>query len=108
MDRRTEFPGEIVQLPWGFEFPNQIIFIKKKKFYSVYSKMDESREYYTEWSKSEKENITWYHLYVESKKKNDTNEPIYDTNKLTDLENKFMVTKGEGGGWGVGKLGVWD
>ena len=42
------------------------------------------------------------------KKKNDTNEPIYDTNKLTDLENKFMVTKGEGGGWGVGKLGVWD
>jgi len=33
-------------------------------------------------------------------KKNDTNELIYETNKLTDLENKFMVIKGEGGGWG--------
>ena len=31
------------------------------------------------------------------KKKNDTNELIYETNKLTDLDNKFMVTKGEGG-----------
>ena len=36
-------------------------------------------------------------------KKNDTNELIYETNKLTDLENKFMVTKGEGGGWGGGR-----
>ena len=41
-------------------------------------------------------------------KKNDTNELIYETNKLTDLENKFMVITGEGGGWRAGKLGVWD
>ena len=27
--------------------------------------------------------------------KNDTNEPIKDGNRLTDLENKLMVTKGE-------------
>ena len=31
------------------------------------------------------------------KKKNDTNELIYKTNRLTDIENKLMVTKGEVG-----------
>ena len=41
-----------------------------------------------------KTNIIWYHLYVESKK-NDTNELIYK--RLTDIENKPMVTKGERG-----------
>ena len=41
-----------------------------------------------------KANIIWYRLYVESKK-NDTNELIYKTNRLTDLEIKLMVTKGE-------------
>ena len=38
----------------------------------------------------------FYFLYVESKKK-DTNELIYNTNRPTDIENKLMVTKGEGG-----------
>ena len=50
-------------------------------------------------------NIVWYHLYVESK--NDTNELIYKTERLTDIENKFMVTKGVGG-VGRDKSGVWD
>ena len=31
------------------------------------------------------------------KKKKDTNELIYKTNRLTDIENKLMVTKGEVG-----------
>ena len=35
------------------------------------------------------------HSYVESSYKNDTNELIYKTNRLTDFENKFMVAKGE-------------
>ena len=39
-------------------------------------------------------------------KKNDTNELIYKTERITELENKFMVTKGEGA-W-RDKLGVWD
>ena len=33
-----------------------------------------------EWSKSEKDSITWYHLYVESKKKKYADELIYKTN----------------------------
>ena len=40
-----------------------------------------------------KTTITWYHLYVELKK-NDTSEFIYKTNRLTDIENKLMATKG--------------
>ena len=31
-------------------------------------------------------------------KKNSTNELIYKTNRLTDIENKLMSTKGEGNG----------
>ena len=38
--------------------------------------------------------------------KYDTNELIYKTERLADIENKFMVTKGERG-WGRDKLGLW-
>ena len=38
--------------------------------------------------------------------KNDTNEPIKDGHRLTDLENKLMVTKGEKVE-GRDKLGIW-
>ena len=37
--------------------------------------------------------------------KSDTNEVIYKTGRLTDIENEFMITKGEGR---TNKLGVWD
>ena len=37
---------------------------------------------------------------------NDTNELVYKTERMEELENKFMVTKGEGAG--RDKLGVWD
>ena len=38
--------------------------------------------------------------------KNNTNESVYkNRNRLTDIENKLMVTKGE---VGRDKLGVWD
>ena len=60
----------------------------------IYSNMDEPRDYHTKWCKS-KTNTIWYHLYVESKK-NDTNElNLQNRNRLTDLENKLMVTEGE-------------
>ena len=68
-----------------------ILLSHKKEFNTICSNMDEPRNYHTKWSKSEKTNI-WYHLYVESKK-NDTNELIY----RTEIENKLMVTKEEGG-----------
>ena len=58
-----------------------------------------------------KTNVIWYHVYDESTK--DTKEHIYKTeiernvrNRLTDIENKLMVTKGEGRQ--RGKLGVRD
>ena len=37
--------------------------------------------------------------------KNGTNELIYKTETVTDVENKLMVTRGDGGG---NKLGDWD
>ena len=42
--------------------------------------------------------ITWNRRY-------DTNEPINKTNRVTDIENKLIVTKVERG-WGRDKLGA--
>ena len=55
----------------------------------------------SEVSHTEKDKFIWHHLYV--KFKTNTNEPIYKAdidieNRLTDIENKFTVTKGEGRG----------
>ena len=52
-----------------------------------------------------KTNIIWYHSYVDSNLK-DTNELyLQNRNRLTDIKNEFMVTKGET--WGGGnKSGV--
>ena len=44
--------------------------------------------------------------YMQNLKKNDTNEFIYKTETLTDLENTFMITRGKG--VRREKLGVWD
>ena len=76
--------------------------IKKQKNANR-SNMDGHREDQTKWNNSNT-NITWYHLYVESKK-NDKNEPIYKTETDSDFENKLMVTKGKK--W-ENKSGVWD
>ena len=34
--------------------------------------------------------------------KYDTNQPVCETNRLTDIENRFVVAKGDGGGGGGG------
>ena len=46
-------------------------------------------------SKSERErsNTIWQHLYVESKKRNYTNELAYKTETNSDIENKLTVTR---------------
>ena len=44
-----------------------------------------------------KVNIIWYHLYMESKKSWYKWTYLQNRNRLTDIENKLMVTKGEGG-----------
>ena len=39
--------------------------------------------------------------------KYDTNEPIYETNRITDIENRLLVAKGEGVGRGMEwKVGI--
>ena len=63
--------------------------------------MDGPRGYHTKWGKS-KTNIILYQLYVESKKIMHTYLFTKQTNRnrLTDTENKFMVTQeGRGGKW---------
>ena len=44
-----------------------------------------------------KTNIIWYHLYMKSKKKKDTNELICKTETDSQTEKANMVTKGKGG-----------
>ena len=39
--------------------------------------------------------------------KYDTNEPIYETETIRDIENRLVVAKGEGA-WGRDGLGVWN
>ena len=51
-----------------------------------------TKEYYTWWSQR-KANTIWYNLNVEPK--NNTNESIYQIERLTDIENKLMVTNGK-------------
>ena len=53
-----------------------------------------------------KTNITWHHLYVESKIWHKRTY-LWNRNRLTDIENKLTVTKRERD-WGRGNLEVWD
>ena len=71
---------------------------------AIWSNMDGSRDYHTKWSKS-KTNITWYHLYVESKKMIQKN--LFTKQKQTHRLQKQTYGYGEPWG-GRDKLGVWD
>ena len=51
-------------------------------------------------------NTVWYHLYVESKKYNKLVN-IKKRSRLTDIENKLMITSGEREG-GRGNIGIGD
>ena len=61
----------------------------------IYSNTDGPRDCHPEWDES-KTNIVWYDLYVKSKKK--LYKRTYLQNKLTELENELMVSKGKDGG----------
>ena len=70
---------------------------------AICSNMDGPGDYHTKWSKSFWESQISYDItYMRNLKKNDTNELIYKTETLTDLENEFMVTRGNRWGWGEG------
>ena len=62
---------------------------------AICSNMGEPRDYHTKWSKSERQ-ISYDITYMWNLK-NSTNELVYKTNRLIDIENEFMVMKGEEG-----------
>ena len=73
---------------------------KKERNNAICSDMDGPRDCHTEWNKSDRGRQVSYDItYVKSKKRYRW---IYlqNRNRLTDTENKFMVTKGER--WGEG------
>ena len=84
------------------------IFLSHNKEWNnvICSNMGGPRDYHTKWSKSERERQIYDIAYVWNLK-NGTNELIYKTERVTDVENKLMVTKGESR-WGRDKLSVWD
>ena len=70
--------------------------------------MDGSRAYHTEWSKSDRERQISYDIsYMRNLKKWYKWTYLQNRNRLTDIENKLMVTKGISA-VGRDKLGVWD
>ena len=69
--------------------------------------MDGPRDYHTKWSKSDKERQMSYDItYMWNLKKLYKWIYLQNRNRVTDVENKLMVTKGESGG--KDKLGDWD
>ena len=67
--------------------------------------MDGNRDFSTKRNKSEREQKMPYDITYMWNLKYDTNEPIYETKRLTNIENRLVVAKGEGRE-GDG-LGIW-
>ena len=76
---------------------NTILLSCKKQWnIAICRNMDGPRDWYTKWSKSERERQISYDItYMWNLKKNYTNETFREQNRFTDFENKLMVTKGE-------------
>ena len=62
---------------------------------AICSNMDGPRDYHTKCSKSDREKQVSYDITYMCDVLNDTNELIYKTETLIDIENKFIVTKGK-------------
>ena len=80
---------------------------KKEQNNAICSNMDATRDYHT---KSERERqIPYYHITYMWNLKYDTDEPIYETNRITDTENRRVVASGGALGevWS-GRLGLAD
>ena len=81
--------------------------IKNKWNIAICSNMDGPRDYHTKWSKPDRERQISYDMtYIWNLKKGYKGTYSQNRNRLTDIENKLMVTKGEKGR--RDKLGVWD
>ena len=83
---------------WGVCVYNGVLLNHKKRNSAIYSNMDEPKEHYVQWSKSDKERQILYDTTSMRYLKNNTNEYICKTE--TDTENKVVVTKEKGEGKG--------
>ena len=69
--------------------------------------MNEWIDYHIKWSKSDKDKYR-VSFICGIKKKWYKGTDSQNRNKLTDMENKLMVTKGDREGWEGNKLGIGD
>ena len=79
---------------------------KKGWISAICSKMDTARDDHTKWNQTEKDE---YHMMSLTCRiwKSGTNEPIYKTNRITDIENKHRY-QGKERTWGGINLRDWD
>ena len=76
---------------------NGILLNHKKEWNNtICSNVDETRDYHTKWSKSERERQIPYGITYIWNLKYGTKEPIYKTETDSDIENRLVVAKGEG------------
>ena len=64
----------------------------------ICSEMDGPRDYHTKWSKSDRERQIYAMAYMWNLKNCYKWTYLQNRNRLTDIENKLMVTKGKGEG----------
>ena len=72
---------------------------------SIFSNIVGPRDYYTKWSKSQRERQISYDITYMQKLKCDTNELLYDTETDSTTQSRHVVAKEDGVREG---LGVWD
>ena len=65
----------------------------KEQSNAICSNMDATGEHHTKWSKSEKRQITWYHLHVKSGIQLKW-AYLQSRNRPTNIEERFVVAKG--------------
>ena len=69
---------------------------RKKENFTFCNSMYVPGEYYAKWNKpTEKENIIWFHSYVESKEQTELTSKIETDSKM---ENKWQLVGQKGGG----------
>ena len=79
---------------------------KKEQNNAICNSMDATRDYHTKWSKSKRERWILYDVTYMWNLKYDTNEPIHETNRITDIEYRRVVATGEVAG-GERSGGLW-
>ena len=81
--------------------------IKKEWNNAVCTNTDGPRDYHAKGIKSERERQVPHDIIYMWNLQYDTNEHIYKTKHSRNIENRFVVVKGDGV-WGRKGLGMWD